>query len=326
MSESKQSTTAEKIATDQVPIVRENISVAAAESFVTEHTGPWESLSYIYVVDQSQILVGVLSMKELFNADPQQTLSAVMKTNLIKATANQDREEAAHLALRHQLKSIPVVAAGGVFVGAITEKQILETMYQEKNEDLFRLAGVSRQPAATDRVLEMPILKSLRHRLPWLVIGLVGGILAATIISFFEETLQANLILASFIPLLVYISDAVGTQMEAFIIRDHALEPKLNFSKYFWRQFWIVVLLAALLGGALFIFSVLTYQDINLAIVLAAALFVAVISAVFTGLLIPYIFIKLRFDPANASGPIATIIQDLLSVVIYFSIASLVLI
>jgi magnesium transporter len=317
--------TAGKIATDQVPIVRENISVAQAESFVTEHTGPWESLSYIYIIDQSRRLVGVLSMKELFNANPQQSLSAVMKTKLITAMANQDREEAAHLALRHKIKSIPVVSAAGVFLGAITEKQILETMYREKDEDLFRLAGVSRQPAATDRVLEMPIWKSLRHRLPWLVIGLAGGIFAATIISFFEETLQANLILASFIPLLVYISDAVGTQMEAFIIRDHALEPKLNFSKYFWRQFWIVVLLAALLGAALFIFTFFTYQDLRIAIVLASALFAAVISAVFTGLLIPYIFIKLRFDPANASGPIATIIQDLLSIVIYFSIAALVL-
>ena len=118
---------------------------------------------------------------------------------------------------------------------------------------------------------------------------------------------------------------AVEAQMVTFMIRDTALNPKLSFSKYFWRQFFVVLLLAFLLSGFLYGVGFAFYHNLEIASVVGVALFAAIVSSVLVGLIVPYFFRRLKFDPANASGPIATIIQDLLSVTLYFTIASLML-
>jgi magnesium transporter len=159
------------------------------------------------------------------------------------------------------------------------------------------------------------------HRLPWLVIGLFGGIFASKIVGNFEEVLEKNIILAAFIPLIVYMSDAVGTQMEAFVIRDMAIHH-LKFIKYAIRQFMVVIVIAVILSLSLFIYAISTGKEINIALALAIPLFTAIMSSVVSGLFVPYLFRLIKLDPANASGPIATIIQDILSISIYFWIAS----
>lgn len=153
------------------------------------------------------------------------------------------------------------------------------------------------------------------------MLGLLGGIIAASIISSFEEVLTKNLILAAYIPLIVYVSDAVGTQMEAFVIRDFAIHSRLRFKKYFVRQLLIVLLIGLVLSASLFAISFALYTNAAISLVLSLSLFAAITSSIFTGLLIPYLFHKIDLDPANASGPIATIIQDLASVSIYFFFA-----
>lgn len=173
-----------------------------------------------------------------------------------------------------------------------------------------------------DDIEKMSIFKAASKRLPWLFIGLFGGLAAAKIISGFEEVLSENLFLASFIPLVVYMSDAVGTQMEAFAIRDLSLNEKLNFKKYFLKQLGVVCIISVVISSLIFVFAYITQQDIYAALVLGLSLFLAILSSIFTGMLIPFvIFRELKMDPANASGPIATIIQDLLSVTIYFTLA-----
>jgi len=177
------------------------------------------------------------------------------------------------------------------------------------------------EEAVVDNVLKQSILKSFAHRFPWLFLGLIGGVLAAKIVEGFEKTLTENLILAAFIPVIVYMADAVGTQMESFIIRDLAIEGKIKFHKYFFRQFTVVFLIGIVSSSLLYIAANFFYKDVNISFVLAVALFAAIMSSLFTGLIIPYIFRRSRIDPANVSGPIATIIQDLLSIVIYFLVA-----
>lgn len=172
-----------------------------------------------------------------------------------------------------------------------------------------------------DNVLKLPIYKSIYHRLPWLIVGLIGGIIASKIVKNSEAVLSENLILATFIPLIVYISDAVGTQMETFVIRDMALH-RVKFLNYFIRQLIVVTLISTILALTLFLYLVINNNKLSIALVLGLSLFCAIISSLFSGLIVPYLFRKIRLDPANASGPIATIIQDLVSVTIYFSIAN----
>jgi magnesium transporter len=167
-----------------------------------------------------------------------------------------------------------------------------------------------------DDVLKIPVGRAVMHRLPWLLIGLGGGVFAARIVEGFQATLSENLFLASFIPLIVYMSDAVGTQMEAFAIRDLAIKSHLHFIKYFIKQFLVVSVIGVILSTTLLLISLLTSQELQVGLVLS------IMSSLATGLLVPYIFARINFDPANASGPIATIIQDLLSVSVYFAIAN----
>lgn len=178
---------------------------------------------------------------------------------------------------------------------------------------------------AFDHVLRLPIHTSILHRLPWLIIGLAGGIFAAGIIGSFEEILSRYFVLAAFIPLVVYIADAIGTQVEAFVIRDFAFARKFSFVRYFFRQAIIVAILGSILGAFLFGVTYLMYGSISISIVLGIALFAASLSALVSGLVIPFLFRKVLADPANASGPIATIIQDVLSVTIYMTVAVLLL-
>ncbi len=243
---------------------------------------------------------------------------------VIKTHEGTHQEQVALLALRHNLKAIPVVDKESRFLGVVTSDVIMRILDSEAVENILRFGGVY-HTAALDNVLSDSLSTSIKHRLPWLVLGLFGGLLAAGIIGQFEAILSRHLILAAFIPLIVYMADAVGTQMEAFIIRDIAINPRLNFLRYVVRHTTVVALIGVLLSVLLFAGSLIFYGNVRVSLVVSLALLFAIISSVFTGLIVPYVFEKLRLDPANASGPVATIIQDVVSVLVYFSVATWIL-
>lgn len=311
-----------RLMTVHVPVTSPESTVADIERLLLKKARDLESINYVYVVDAEQRLVGVISIKEVFQEQKLAPVGQVMITRLITVRPHADQERVVHLALAHDLKAVPVVDKNGVFLGAVLSRALLHTIYREASEDLLRLAGIKHSESMFDNVLKLPLTKSLEHRAPWLLLGLLGGVLAAGIIGWFEAILQKNLILAAFIPLMVYMADAVGTQMEAFVIRDLAVNPALDFLQYLLRQFIIVCLLGLITSGLLLAISLVLYKDLQIALVLALSLFIAITSSVVTGLVIPYLFGRLKQDPANASGPIATIVQDILTVTIFFLIAS----
>jgi magnesium transporter len=233
------------------------------------------------------------------------------------------------MALRRNIKAVPVIERDGRLLGVLSPDALLHILYREMQDDTLHMAGIHHRGVhheqIFDNILQISVWRSLLHRFPWLLLGLLGGIAAASIIGLFEATLQQHLLLAAFIPLLVYMSDAVGTQMEAFIIRDLAIDQRLRFGRYFLRQLSIIACLGFVFGGLLFLAIAGLYGEFQIAVVLGFSLFVGIISSVFTGLIIPYLFSRFRMDPANASGPTATIIQDLMTVVIYFSVATILL-
>ena len=141
----------------------------------------------------------------------------------------------------------------------------------------------------------------------------------------FEKTLEANLILAAFIPLIVYMGGATLAQTQAFLIRDLAINPNLKFSKYFSKQLTVIFSIGLITSALILAFGFIFINDWLIIEILSAALFAAILSSIITGLIVPYIFYSLRLDPANASGPIATILQDIMGVTLYFLIAALLL-
>lgn len=307
-----------------VPMVARSFSIRDTSHFLSERIKSFKTIDYIYVLDDAKKLIGVFSIKDLYRMSSETSVEKIcFHTPLVSVLPTSDQEEVAALALQYGLKSVPVVDEVGVFLGVIPHDAITAIVNRELREDILQLAGVHRAHAEFDNILDISLFDSVKHRLPWLLVGLAGGLLAASIIGYFETALEKNIILAAFIPLVVYIADAVGTQLEAFAIRDFTLFRKLNFKAYFIKQLVTVSIMALILGvvlaGAIQIF----YGKPMFALVLGIAVVGAMLSALFSGLLVPYIFRKFKIDPANASGPIGTIIQDIVSVVIYFTIASI---
>jgi len=309
---------------DNVPVISQSATVQEIQQLLHQQAKNLETISYIYLLDQQKKLTGVVSIKDIFSSTPKTFLRSLVSQDVISVRPHTDKERVAMLSLKHNLKAVPVVDKNNVFLGAVTNNTISRILHEEGMENVLRLGGVLPH-TSFDNVFNLPILISLKHRFPWLALGLLGGILAALIVGSFEEVLKNNLILAAFIPLVVYMADAVGTQMEAFIIRDLAVDPDLKLAKYFIRQAIIVVLLGMVMSLLLYFFSLVLYGQPDISFILSLALFCAIFSSLATGLLIPYLFGRLRFDPANASGPVATVIQDVLSIVIYFLIARVIL-
>ena len=308
---------------ENIPIVERSYTIGETLAFVQKNIKSFEKIDYVYVIDRSRKLIGIISYKKLFSHSPKEKIEKVCKkTQLISVRPNDKKEYVAHLAAHNDLVAIPVIDRRKRLLGAITSDKIIQIFHTRRLEELFHMSGIQREHANFENILEIPIFLAIRHRIFWLLIGLVGGIFAAQIIGNFENTLKENLILASFIPLVVYMADAIGTQLEAFAIRDMALFKEIKFHTYFLKQFLIVLIISAILGVVSVIVSLLLYKSFVISIVLGIAITTASLSSIFTGLFIPFLFRKLNKDPANASGPIGTILQDIISVFIYFVIAS----
>ena len=156
-----------------------------------------------------------------------------------------------------------------------------------------------------------------------MLLGFFGCLFATQIVKFFEAPLQAHFVLAAFIPLIVYMADAVGTQTEILFIRS--LVYRLDIKKYFLKEIKVSFFIALILGTLLTLISYFWIKLPKIGIILGISLFLTIINAFLLGLLVPYFLNKLKKDPAIASGPVGTIIRDILSLIIYFSVASLLL-
>ncbi len=311
--------------TNRIPRVHPTHTMNDIQRLLHKHSRSFETINYLYVVDDEERLIGVLSIRELYHHEPTIRIGDVcVKENIISLHVDTHQERAAYLSLRHNLKAIPILDAEKKLLGVIPSDTLLKILYKETHDDLMRIAGVQRggRDVTIDHILKISPWRSMLHRIPWLLFGLMGGLLAARIIGVFETTLEKNLILATFIPLIVYMGDAVGTQMEAFMIRDLALERSLKFGRYFMKQMTIILSMSLLFGLLLHGTALLYFHEEQLGLILGLSLFFAMASSVVTGLFVPFLFSRMKLDPANASGPIATIIQDIMSVTIYFTIAS----
>ncbi len=312
-----------RIMTEKIPITDLSSTVGDVEKMLEREMAKFETINYIYVVDgRDNKLKGVITIKEIFRQRKDKLVRDIMKTELITVRTHTHRKRVAYLALKNNLKAIPVIDKDDNLLGAVSNDTISSIIHNEATEDFLRLAGIHKYNIVLDNIFDLSIFQSFKHRFPWLFIGLLGGIAMSKIINTFEGTIEKNLILAAYIPLVVYMASAVGEQMRIFIVRDFAVNNKFNFNNYFFRHFYVVFLIGILSSVILYILNMFLYGNIEVGFVLSLALLMAILSSVFTGLLIPFLFERIKIDPANASGPIATIIQDTLSVVIYFLIAS----
>ncbi len=301
-----------------IPMVRIQESIQDAVSLLRSEAGEFETLNYLYVTDDTGVLRGTVSLKTLLTADGDSLVGDVMHTGLVTVNEVDDQETVAQLALRYQLKAVPVVNSEGIFLGVVPSHTILQILQQEHEEDILTEAGVPRE------VLQQKnqgIFRQVGHRLPWLMLGAVGGVAAALIVRLFEGALAEEVLLAAFIPTIVYLADAVGVQVQTVYIRFTANEKVAHITQYLLKEIAISFAVAGVLGAMTFGLVLAWFDSLALSLIVAVSAAVGIIFASIIAVILPWIFQQLRLDPAVASGPFATIIRDIASIGIYFLFA-----
>lgn len=281
----------------------------------------FKTIDYVYVADSDEVLAGVVSIRELLGSKESAVLSEIMKTKMISVSPHTDCEKAADLAVKHDIKAVPVVHDKKL-VGVLISAQIFSVLNHAMHEDLLRLAGVHKAHLDYENTMAVPLFKSIEHRLPWLLFGLVGITLAAVFISIFEETLQKHLVLAFFLPAVVYMSGALGTQLQTLFIRDLAvMGDELNVKLYFVRQMLIGALLALVISLLVWGIISVFWKETFIGFVIAVSMFITLVISGFTAMGTTLLIKWLHMDPALGSGPFATIVSDVTSIVVYFGVA-----
>lgn len=210
---------------------------------------------------------------------------------------------------------LAVVDDDGRFRGLIAPQQLLTVLLQEHDEDLARLGGFLHSAESTRATSLESVARRLWHRMPWLLVGLLGAMVSAGLMKAFEAQLDANLAVAYFVPAIVYLADAVGTQTETLAIRG--LSVGVGIRRITGREALTGLSVGVLLGAIMLPVVALMTGDWMLAAVVAFAVLAASTIATVVALALPWLLHRLGKDPAFGAGPLATVIQDLLSIVIY---------
>jgi magnesium transporter len=282
----------------------------------------YESASHV-VVCEGGVFRGIVTIEDLLSAAASTTLGDLMDRDAPVVAPGVDQEVAAWHAVRHGESALSVVDGEGRFMGIIPPHRLLAVLLSEHEEDLSRLGGFLKSAALARTTSEEPVERRFRHRIPWLLLGLGGALLAARFVGWFETELEARVMLAFFIPGIVYLADAVGTQTETVVVRG--LSVGVGIRQMLGRELLaglVIGVSMALVGGLLVWWG---WGQGDIAWCVGLSLLAACSTATLAAMALPWGFDAIGLDPAFGSGPLATVIQDLASILIYFAIATAVL-
>lgn len=275
----------------------------------------------IYVVTKRDELIGRLSLKDLLTSDTKTKIAEIYIPKVDSVNINDSAEDVAKLMQKYDLEAIPVVNDKNILMGRITIDDIVDFIKEEAEKDYQMAAGISQDVEADDSILTLT-----RARLPWLFLGLVGGVGAATIMGGFEDILESYALLFFYTPLIAAMAGNVGVQSSAIIVQGLANDDvKGSIGHRLVKEMLLAALNGLLLGLVLFAFTALWYGDVRAAIAISASLFVVIIMAGIIGTFIPLFLHKRGIDPAIATGPFITTSNDIFGILIYFWIAKMVL-
>jgi len=274
----------------------------------------------VFVVDKNRRLVGILPVRKLLIVKHEMPISGIIDRNVISVNVNEDQEEVANIFKKYDLVSLAVVDDDSRLVGRIQIDDIVDVLVEEASEDMLHMAGIYQDEKIMD-----PPLKSVRMRLPWLVINLATAILAASVVGLFQDTLQAMVILAMFMPIVAGMGGNAGTQALTVTIRGIALgELSFNNAKRAVLNGITIGLLNGVVTGV--IMALIAYYwkgNYMLGIVLGLAMMVNLFIANFFGIIIPLVLKWLKIDPAVASSIFLTTLTDCIGFFSFLGLATL---
>lgn len=311
--------TAGSIMTTEFVSIPEHSTVRSAMAILRNKAPSAETIYYTFVINDERQLSGVVSLRDLITADEDTLIKEIMSDRVVSVSVGVDQEQAARMMKDYDFLALPVVDFQNHLLGIITVDDIIDVLDEEASDDYSKLAGVSDMDSR-DRTP----LGAAKKRLPWLIALLFLGMLTANLIGRFEATLEQVAILAVFIPLIAGMAGNTGTQALAVAIRSIATGDIREESK------WKLIMREAGTGlitgttcGIIVIGIVYVWQgSIYLGILVGISILASLVVATLAGSLVPLVMDKFNIDPAVASGPFITTINDIFSILIYFGIAT----
>ena len=301
--------------------VNENWTTIRCLKEMRKQSSEIKEVHTIYVVDDHEKLVGTLSLKRLLLTETRILINEIANYDIVSVIATEDDEEVANIMNKYDLIVMPVIDKKGVLLGRITIDDVIDVVKEEAEKDYQMASGITEDVESSDSVWQLT-----RARLPWLLIGLVGGLLGAKVIGIFE--IEKNIELAFFIPLIAAMGGNVGVQSAAIVVQGLANKSiKINtiLSKLV-KELGVALLngivCSAIIFGATF---VLNYR-IDLSLTVSLSLFSVIVFAALFGTFVPLTLDKYKIDPALATGPFITTVNDILGLVIYFLIGQSILV
>jgi magnesium transporter len=312
--------------------LRPEETIDQAITYLRQQLNQVEMFYYGYVLDDQQHLLGVVSLKDLVRAERNKTVADVMTTNVHEVSESADQREVARLLIKHGIKSIPVVDREKHLKGIITSDDVIDVLREMDTKDIQKVGGME---ALDGPYFETGFLAMFKKRAGWLVILFLGEMLTATAMTHYEKQIEEAVVLALFIPLLISSGGNSGSQATTLIIRAMALgEVRLrDWLRVFGREFGTGIALGTLLGAIGFLRIVLwqsvkpTYGEYYKLV--AATIFLSLVGIItfgsLTGSMLPFILRRCGLDPASASAPFVATLVDVTGLIIYFSVAKVVL-
>lgn len=309
--------TAGGIMAKELVSVNENWTVATCLKEISKQAQEVDEIYYVYVVDDSEKLKGVLSLKKLILNNTNTQISNIYNDDVKMVTTSTRQEEVAEIMDKYDLVAIPVVDEIGRLKGRITFDDVIDFVREEAEKDYQMVSGITGDVEPTDKVWEL-----MRARFPWLLIGLLGGILGALVLGSHEAALNKVTELAFFIPLIAAMAGNVGVQSSSIVVQSIAsgVKDMESTSRKLFKEVSVALLTATIFALLIFLYNFISQGDMNLTFSVSISLFIVILFASFFGTTIPLILNRFKIDPALATGPFITTMNDILGLLIYLSI------
>lgn len=312
--------------------LRAEESIDQAITYLRQQVNQVEMIYYAYVLDESQKLLGVVSLKDLVRADRNKTVAEAMITDVLKVSDGVDQKEIAYLLTSHSLKAMPVVDAQGRMKGIVTADDVIDVIREIDTKDIQKIGGME---ALDGPYMETGFLAMLKKRAGWLVVLFLGEMLTATAMTHYEHQIEQAVVLALFIPLLISSGGNSGSQATTLIIRAMALsELRLRDWWYVVRRELMAGVALGLLLGVIGFLRIVIWQAVTPTygqyyLLVAVTIFLSLLGVVtfgtVAGSMLPFILRRCGLDPASASAPFVATLVDVTGIIIYFSVAKMIL-
>ena len=281
-----------------------------------------ETPYYIYVVDDLDVLKGVVPLRQIIVSTPDTLIKDIMIENIISAPVDMDQEEVSHIFEKYGFMAIPVVDHNGEILGIITVDDVMEIMKEEYTEDMFRLAGLDEEEKVAGTVIG-----AIKSRLPWLLVNLVTATLAAKTVSLFENTIAQIVALATFMPMVAGMGGNAGSQTLTLIIRGIAI-GEINYENQadiLKKEIAIGIINGLCLGLVVGVLGYFWVGSLAFGFVIGTAMLLNLIVATISGYLVPILLKKVGIDPALASAVFVTTVTDVLGFFFFLGLATVML-